>query len=98
MPLYFGVLAAFQAKELGILKVRINTDSQYVMNSITMWLASWKAKGTADSKRKNIDLLLELESKLTGFVDVKWQHVRGHTGIFGNEEADRLANAGAVKE
>ncbi len=29
---------------------------------------------------------------------VKFNHVRGHVGVEGNEEADRLANAGAAKD
>ena len=30
-------------------------------------------------------------------VQVKWTHVKGHAGILGNERADRLAVAGAMK-
>ena len=28
-------------------------------------------------------------------IKIKWQHVKGHAGIEGNEEADKLAVAGA---
>ena len=28
-------------------------------------------------------------------VQVKWTHVRGHAGIYGNEQADKLATDGA---
>ena len=38
-----------------------------------------------------LDSLLSKDSSVT----VQWNHVRGHRGIEGNEEADRLARAGA---
>jgi len=30
-------------------------------------------------------------------IEVEWIHIRGHQGIWGNEEADRLASEGARK-
>lgn len=33
------------AKEQGLKKVCINTDSHFVINSITMWVPGWKRKG-----------------------------------------------------
>jgi ribonuclease HI len=74
--------------------VTIVTDSQYVKNGITQWLANWKRRGwrTADRKPvKNVDLWQRLEEAEARHA-VHWRWVRGHTGHPENERADALAN------
>ena len=74
-------------------RVRICTDSQYVMRGITEWLASWKRRGwkTADRQPvKNVDLWQRLEAALTPH-QVEWEWVRGHSGHPENERVDQLA-------
>ena len=76
--------------------VALTTDSQYVKNGITQWIANWKRRGwkTADKKPvKNQDLWQELDS-LVNRHKVEWHWVRGHTGHPENERADQLANRG----
>lgn len=78
--------------------VELYTDSQYVRNGITEWLAAWKRRGwrTADGKPvKNVDLWHALE-RAAGRHDVRWHWVRGHAGHDGNERADALANRGVA--
>ena len=77
-------------------RVRITTDSQYVMKGITEWMAGWKKRGwkTADRKPvKNMDLWQRLDAAVRDH-QVEWQWVRGHTGHPENERADALANRG----
>ncbi len=74
-------------------RVRLTTDSTYVKNGITTWLADWKRRGwkTASKKPvKNQDLWRRLEAAL-GPHQVDWYWVKGHSGHAGNERADRLA-------
>jgi ribonuclease HI len=76
--------------------VEVYTDSQYVRNGITEWLAQWRRRGwkTADRKPvKNVDLWQALERE-AGRHEVQWHWVRGHAGHDGNERADQLANRG----
>jgi len=75
-------------------RVRIVTDSQYVMKGVTEWLPGWKRRGwrTADRKPvKNLELWQRLDTALQAH-DVEWEWVRGHSGHDGNERVDRLAN------
>ncbi|MDH5299928.1 MAG: ribonuclease HI [Gammaproteobacteria bacterium] len=77
-------------------RVLITTDSQYVKNGMTQWLAGWKAKGwkTADKKPvKNQDLWMQLD-ELVAKHEVSWHWVRGHNGHDENERVDQLANRG----
>jgi len=79
-------------------RVRITTDSQYVMRGITEWIGSWKRNGWLTSAKKpvkNQDLGRELDAALAVH-EVQWRWVRGHTGHPENERADALANAGLV--
>ena len=80
----------------GSRKVRVHTDSTYVKNGITEWMANWKKRGwkTAAKKPvKNQDLWVALDEAAARH-DVAWYWVKGHAGHEGNEEADRLANLG----
>jgi len=75
--------------------VGVTTDSMYLRNGVTEWLANWKARGwrTAAKKPvKNADLWQQLDA-LIGRHHVTWRWVKGHTGHVENERADRLANA-----
>jgi ribonuclease HI len=74
-------------------KVRVHTDSQYVKNGITEWVANWKKRGwrTADKKPvKNSDLWQRLE-KAEAPHQVEWLWVKGHNGHVENERVDQLA-------
>ena len=76
--------------------VSLYTDSQYVRQGITTWLADWKRRDwrTADRKPvKNQDLWEQLDA-LAAKHDVEWLWVRGHDGHPENERADALANRG----
>ena len=76
--------------------VDLHTDSQYVRNGVTQWIAGWKARGwkTADRKPvKNVELWRRLEEASERH-DVAWYWVRGHAGDEMNERADALARAG----
>ena len=77
-------------------KVDLYSDSKYLRDGITIWLADWKRRGwkTADRKPvKNQDLWEQLDV-LAGAHDVEWHWVRGHDGHPENERADALANRG----
>ena len=74
--------------------VVLTTDSQYVRNGITQWLANWKRRNwkTADRKPvKNVDLWQRLDVAAARH-RVRWEWVRGHSGHPENEMADQLAN------
>jgi len=78
---------------------RIHTDSQYLRDGITRWIAAWKRRGwrTADNKPvKNVDLWQRLELALETH-RVEWIWVRGHAGHAENERADQLARAGLAE-
>jgi|TARA_Y100001970_G_C13928030_1_gene696789 ribonuclease HI len=75
-------------------EIVITTDSTYVKNGINDWIHSWKSKGwkTANKKPvKNKELWQKLDN-LSNLHTIEWKWVRGHTGHFGNERADQLAN------
>lgn len=77
-------------------KITIVTDSAYVKNGITEWLAGWKRKGWKTSTNKpvkNDDLWRRLDAARTTH-DVTWTWIKGHAGHVENERADELARAG----
>lgn len=77
-------------------KVRIITDSKYVMQGVTEWMDGWKKKGWKTASRspvKNVDLWQEIDAAIARH-DIEWQWVKGHAGHAENERADALANRG----
>jgi ribonuclease HI len=76
--------------------VKLTTDSKYVMQGITEWMANWKRRGwkTATNKPvKNVDLWQRLDQAIAPH-QVRWHWVKGHSGHRENEMADQLANRG----
>ena len=77
-------------------KVKLYTDSKYVMDGINSWISNWKKNNwkTASKKDvKNKDLWIELDAE-TCKHEIEWIWVKGHSGNIGNEKADALANMG----
>ena len=76
-------------------QVRLHTDSQYVINGITIWIHNWKRGGWKTSNKKpvkNVDLWQRLDVALTPH-QIEWIWVRGHNGHIENERADALARS-----
>ena len=74
----------------------VHTDSSYVKDGITRWIAGWKAGGWLTAARKpvkNRDLWQELDDLRNGR-RIAWRWVKGHAGNEGNESADELARQG----
>lgn len=79
-------------------RVKLSTDSRYVMDGLTKWIHGWRKNGwkTADRKPvKNADLWQEL---LTAAAPhrIDWVWVKGHAGHPDNERADKLASDAAL--
>ena len=73
-------------------RVDLHTDSQYLRDGITKYIANWKRNGwrTADRKPvKNVDLWRRLDAAL-GEHQIRWHWVKGHAGHDLNERADAL--------
>ncbi|QKT08909.1 ribonuclease HI [Gordonia sp. X0973] len=78
--------------------VVIYTDSSYVRNGITKWVAGWQRNGwrTADKKPvKNVELWQRLVDEEARHPNVVWKWVKGHNGDHYNEIADELATSAA---
>uniref|UniRef100_A0A182SRB2 Ribonuclease H1 n=1 Tax=Anopheles maculatus TaxID=74869 RepID=A0A182SRB2_9DIPT len=92
-------LAIRLARQQGIRRLVINTDSQFLINSITKWLPGWKKRNwtlSSGGPVKNKTDFVELEHELSaGDIEIKWNHVDAHCGILGNERADQLARKGS---
>ena len=81
--------------------VQVFSDSEYVVNAMTNWIAKWKMFGWKKSKKgndplKNADLWQKLD-ELMQLHTVKANWVRGHNGHSENERCDVLAVAAAAK-
>ena len=77
-------------------ELTIVTDSAYVKNGITEWIAGWKRKGwrtAGGSPVKNVELWQRLEAAAATH-KVTWRWIKGHAGHAENERADELARAG----
>ncbi|MCU0541257.1 MAG: ribonuclease HI [Oscillatoriaceae cyanobacterium Prado104] len=74
--------------------VILYTDSEYLKNGITKWIKGWKNKGWKTSTGKDVvnQDLWHLLDKLN-CRQVKWEHVRGHSGDFYNERCDEIARS-----
>jgi ribonuclease HI len=84
-----------KGKDPLLTKVKIITDSKYVVDGMKSWVKSWKARGwkKADNKApENMDLWQALDLVREKFMQVDWMWVKGHSGHAQNEYCDRKAN------
>jgi ribonuclease HI len=78
----------------------IYTDSQLLINSLTLWLLQWKKNNWKKSDGKiisNLDLVKSLDEKIK-LRNVMFRHVRAHTGentweAHWNDIVDKLAQS-----
>jgi ribonuclease HI len=83
-------------------RVELISDSVYVGKGLTEWLPKWKANGWRRKERdrlvpvKNEDLWRELDA-LLGRHQLRFTHIRGHSGHAENERCDTLAVAAYQK-
>lgn len=90
-----GVIMALSALKFPC-KVRLTTDSKYVVDGITKgWAQGWRKRGWKKSDGKpalNPDLWEKL-LELLAVHDVEFCWIKGHAGHEENERCDRLAVA-----
>ncbi|HVY71863.1 MAG TPA: ribonuclease HI, partial [Verrucomicrobiae bacterium] len=76
-------------------EVEFYTDSKYVQNGVSQWVAKWKLNGWKTLARqpvKNEDLWRQLDS-LAALHKIHWKWLKGHAGHSDNERCDQLATA-----
>lgn len=78
--------------------VNIFTDSTYSHKALTEWVHGWvkkrwmTSKGTPVENRDVIERTYEKLQELESYgCDVQFYHVKAHSGVYGNEQADWLA-------
>jgi ribonuclease HI len=79
-------------------RIRLSTDSKYVMDGLTRWIHGWRKNGwrTADKKPvKNAELWQALFAE-TQKHEIEWVWVKGHAGHPDNERVDKLASDAAL--
>jgi len=75
-------------------QVQVWSDSRYVVDGMTSWLAGWKRRGwrTADKQPVKNEELWRALDEASSRHSVTWHWVRGHDGHVQNERCDALAN------
>jgi ribonuclease HI len=74
-------------------RIRLYTDSRYVMQGMTEWVAGWIRRNWINSQKRpvvNRDLWEEIIA-LSKPHQIEWKWVRGHAGHPENERCDQLA-------
>lgn len=84
-----AVIEALKVLEIGT-PIIVHSDSEYVIKGVTQWSRNWVRNGWMTSNGtpvKNADLWRELLG-LYQLHDVKFKHVKGHSGVEDNEWCD----------
>jgi ribonuclease HI len=75
----------------------IESDSLYVIRSVSEWMTGWKRNGWLTKANKpvaNQPAIQQIDQQLQGR-DIEWRHVKGHAGHVLNEVCDLRAGAAA---
>jgi ribonuclease HI len=78
----------------------IYSDSKYSIDCITKWAYSWKRNGwrKRGGEIKNLNIIQNAHRLYENVKNrIKIEYIKGHTGIEGNELADRMAQL-AIQE
>jgi len=95
------LMAVIEALKLlkRVSRIRISTDSNYVLMGITTWIHSWKKRNWLNAQRKPV-LNRDLWEKLLVLTErhhITWHWIKGHSRHPENERCDKLAK-GAIRE
>jgi ribonuclease HI len=74
-------------------RVRVVTDSKYIVQGMTEWIHSWRRNNWRNSQKKEVmnrDLWERL-LKAAADHEIEWEWVKGHDGHIENERCDELA-------
>jgi ribonuclease HI len=80
--------------------VEVVTDSEYLKNGISTWVANWKRNNWMTSSKKpvvNQDLWEELDD-LVGSHQITWSWTKGHASHADNNRCDELATMAAREQ
>jgi ribonuclease HI len=86
------------------LDIKIFTDSEYSIKSLTVWIKNWKKNNWISSTGKpvlNLDIIQKIEKLMEEHNGkINFQHVRAHTGkndfeSIHNDITDKLAKQGS---
>jgi ribonuclease HI len=92
--------------------ITLYSDSSYVVKGVNEWMHSWEAKGWKKSDKKeilNLELwkdmyylynsidLMELTTDLDYTPTIFLKLVKGHSGVLGNEMANKVATSYVIK-
>ena len=87
-------------------KIVIYSDSNYSIRCATLWINSWKKNNWKTANKKDVlnqDIIKKIDKLMMKYKGkIEFHHVNSHTGkkdahSVGNDEADKLAKAGAMK-
>lgn len=87
-------------ERLNNLPIKLYTDSSYVANGITKWLAGWQRRNwmsQVGAPIANVDIWKRM-AQVVKEVNLSIVNVSGHSGIPGNERADQIATGYAKSE
>ena len=74
-------------------KIRIVTDSNYVVKGMTQWIHGWVKRNWTNAQKKpvlNRDLWEQL-LEMSRPHDIEWRWIKGHDGHRENERCDKMA-------
>lgn len=74
-------------------KVRVITDSNYVVQGMNSWVSKWVKSGWKNSQKQEVankDLWKKL-LKLSNQHEITWEWIKGHNSNIENERCDKLA-------
>jgi len=96
-----AVLMAMQHFEEPV-KLLILSDSRYAVNGASRWAKEWRkndwrTRGKGRTEAKNRDLWEQVLECIDFHTDVRFQWVKGHSGVELNEFCDELACAERLK-
>jgi ribonuclease HI len=93
-----SVIAAFKQLKKPC-RVRVTSDSTYVIKGMSEWMPGWLKKNWMNSKKQQVlnKDLWELLLELSGPHEVEWVWIKGHDGHVENERCDELARNAIIK-
>jgi ribonuclease HI len=87
-----AVISALEALKKSC-RVKVTTDSNYVVKGMTEWIHRWKEKGWKTAQKKEVlnrDLWERLH-RASEPHETEWEWIKGHNGHPENERCDRIA-------